>query len=166
MEPRIIFQTHKILPSIHKDATLNSQRCCAHHTTKLSRVPISAPLWLSVRGLHILKITGENHSTHSPINSKQRKTNKSSAWTKLKSQDFLNQLECDSAIGLHLLQNSDCNAHFFCRSLPVIVFIPLVSVCPNPEYTRLKHNQGKIINRKFLCVDPWGQYFISICSMH
>ena len=66
VKPCIIFQTRKILP-------------WAHHTTKLGRVVIRVPLLLLVRGLHMLNIAGENHSTHSRIDSKQRKANKSFA---------------------------------------------------------------------------------------
>ena len=62
-----------------QDSALDSQGCGAHHTTKLRRIPKHVPLWLSVRGMHILNITGENHSTYSQINSKQKKASKSYA---------------------------------------------------------------------------------------
>ena len=87
---------------------------------KLGCIPTRVPLGLSVRGSHILRITEKNHSTYYQINSKQKKANKSYAKTKLQSQNSLNQLECDSAIGLLLLQNPDCPAHYHDRQFSIL----------------------------------------------
>ena len=67
VEPRVIFQTCKILPSSHKDAV---------PTTEQSLVVYQNVCRCDCRyvGRTSLKITGKNHSTHFQINLKQRKT--------------------------------------------------------------------------------------------
>ena len=80
VELRVIFQTRKILPSIHKDAIPTTQQSLVvyQHVCRCN---------CRYRGSHILKITEESHSTHFQLNSKQRIANESSAQTKLQSQD-------------------------------------------------------------------------------
>ena len=63
----------------------------------------------------ILRITIEKHSAHSKINLKQRRANKSLHGQNCKAKSSLNQLECNSAIGFHLLQNPNCAAHYHDR---------------------------------------------------
>ena len=68
----------------------------------------------------ILKTARENHSTHSQINSKQEKPTKVLPKRNCKAKTSLNQSECDSANGLHLLQNPDCAAHYYDRQFSIL----------------------------------------------
>ena len=64
-----------------------------------------------------LRLQERNHSTHSQINEKPTKV---LPRRNSKAKTPLNQLECDSAIGLHLLQNPDCAARYHDRQFSIL----------------------------------------------
>ena len=90
----------KILLTFFVVLTLYSQRCCAHHTPKNGLITTLVPLWLPVRGLHILKIALRIIQHISKSIQNKKKSTKVLPRRNCKAKTPLNQLECDSAIGL------------------------------------------------------------------
>ena len=113
VEPRAFFQTRKILPSIHKDVA---------PTTQQSLVVYQYVCRCDCRyvGRTSLRLQ-ERITQHIPksIRNKEKPT-KVLPRRNCKTKTSLNQLECDSAIGLHLLQNPDCAAHYHDRQFSIL----------------------------------------------
>ena len=89
-------------------------------TLKLGSIPLCLPLRLSVSWSYMLKIAGEIHPTNSQINSKQEKPTKILPIRNCKAKTPPNQLEYDSAFGLHSSQNPDCAAHYHNRRFSIL----------------------------------------------
>ena len=113
VDPRVIFQTRKILPSIYKDAvpiTHQSMvvyqyvcRCDCRYVGRTSlrlQDRINQHIPKSIRNI-------ENPTKVLP------KRN-------CKITTPLNQLDCDSAIGLHLIQHPDCASHYHIDQFSVL----------------------------------------------
>jgi len=82
------------------------QRSCAHHSTKYGRISIRVPLWLPVRGPNFYKTAGQNKPTYPEIHPQQSKTYQNFSKRNCKEKINTTKLpQCDSVIGLHLLQN-------------------------------------------------------------
>ena len=109
----VIFQTRKILPSIHKDAV---------PTTQQSLIVYQYVCRCDCRyvGRTSLRLQ-ERINQHIPksIRNKKKRT-KVLPRRNCKAKTPLHQLECDSAIGLHLLQNPDCAAHYHDRQFSIL----------------------------------------------
>ena len=113
IQPRVVFQTSKILPSFHEDAVPTTHqslvvyqygcRCDSRYVSRTS-----------------LRLQ-ERITQHIPksIRNKQKPT-KVLPRRNCKAKTPLNQLECDSAIGLHLLQNPDCAALYHDRQFSIL----------------------------------------------
>ena len=113
VQPRVIFQTRKILLSIHNDAVPTTQqslvvyqyvcRCDCRYVGRTS--------------LRLQKRITQHISKS--IRNKEKPT-KVIPRRNCKAKTPLNQLECDSAIGLHLLQNPDCAAQYHYRQFSIL----------------------------------------------
>ena len=113
VEPRVIFQTRKSLPSIHKDAVL---------TTQQSLVVYQYVCRCDCRNVGRTSLKLQERITQripKSIRNKE-KPRKVLPRRNCKAKTPLNQLECDSAIGLHLLPNADCAAHYHDRQFSIL----------------------------------------------
>ena len=113
VEPRVIFQTRKILPSIHKDAVPITQQSlvvyqnvCRCDCQYVGRTSLS----LHVRIIQHIPKSIRNKEKPSKVLPRRN----------CKAKTLLNQSECDSAIGLHLLQNPDCAARYHDRQFSIL----------------------------------------------
>ena len=105
VDPRVIFQTRKILPSIYKGAVPITHQSMVVHQY-VCRCDCRYVGRTSLR-LH------DKINLHVP-KSIRKKENPTKVLPKrnCKITTPLNQQACDSAIGLHLIQNPDCASHY------------------------------------------------------
>ena len=113
VEPRVIFHTRIILPSIHKDAVPTAQqslvvyqhvcRCDCRYVGRTS---------LRLQERITQRIPKSTRNKEKPTKVLCRRN--------CKAKTPLNQLECNSAIGLHLLQNPDCAAQHHERQFSIL----------------------------------------------
>ena len=133
--PPRFFQTHKILPSFHKNAVPTTQQSlvvyqygCRCDCRYLGRTPsrlqerITQHIPNDCRYLSRTSLRlHERITQHIPksIRNKEKPT-KVLPRRNRKANTTLNQLECDSAIGLHLLLNPDCAVHYHDRQFSIL----------------------------------------------
>ena len=109
----VIFQSRKSLPSFHKDTVPTiKQNLVVHQYGRRCDCRYVGRTSLRLQ----LRIT--QHIPKS-IRNKQKPT-KVLSRQNCKANTTLNQLECDSAIGLHLLLNPDCAAHYHDRQFSIL----------------------------------------------
>ena len=72
-----------------------------------------------MRRSHILKTTGDIQHIFKSIRNKEKP--KVRPRRNCKAKTPLNQLECDSVIGLRLLQNPDCAARYHDRQFSILI---------------------------------------------
>ena len=113
VEPRVIFQIRKILPSINKDAVPTTQQSlvvyqyvCRCDCRYVGRTPLRLQ---------------EKINQHIPksIRNKEKPT-RVLPQQNCKAKTPLKLLECDSAVELPLLQNPDCAAHYHDRQFSIL----------------------------------------------
>ena len=105
VDPRIIFHTTKILPSIYKDAVPIT------HQSMVVYQYVCRCDGLYVGGTSLRLQDRINQHIPKSIRDKENPTKVLLKRT-CKITTPLNQLDCDSAIGLHLIQNPDCASHY------------------------------------------------------
>ena len=114
VDPRVIFQTRKILPSIYKDAVP-----ITHQTMVIHQYVCRCDCRYVGRTYPRLQHKINQHFPKSIRNKGNPPTVLPKRNCKITTP--LNQQDCDSAIGLHLIQNSDCACHYhidqFCISV-------------------------------------------------
>ena len=112
VEPRIIFKAVKIILSVYKDAV---------PTTQQSLVAYQYLCRSDCQHVNRTSLRLQERITHhipKSIRNKEKPT-KILPRRNCKANSSLNQFECDSVIGLHLLQNPDCAAHYHDRELSI-----------------------------------------------
>ena len=113
VEPRAVFQTRKIFSSIHKDAAPITQQSLVVHQY-VCRCDCRCVGRTSIR-------LQERITLHFPKSIRNKeKPPKVLPRRNCKAKTPLNQLECDSAIRLLLLQNPDCAAQYHDRQFSIL----------------------------------------------